>query len=286
VTEMNGKMVDGKPLYVALAQRKEVRRAQLEAQHARAKMGVPAPAMYPPQGGPMYYPPQGVHPRMMFPQMNMPRRYPGPQGQPQPGGPQGAPQQGRPAPQQMMGMPYMSMGPMARGPAMAGRGGRGGRGGQQQGQGKPSNQGGRGMRQQNGAPNGVPNGQNPNFKYTQQVRNQQNQQNQPNQLNAPVPVQLPNTAQANNKGVLTIQELAAAPEEEQKQMIGERLFPLIQQQEPALAGKITGMLLEMDNGELLHLLESQEALVEKINEALSVLKEVGAQEGGSVEQDA
>jgi len=71
---------------------------------------------------------------------------------------------------------------------------------------------------------------------------------------------------------LTIKALAAAPEEIRKQMIGERLFPLIKLQQPMLAGKITGMLLEMDNGELIHLLESQQALNEKINEALQVLE--------------
>jgi polyadenylate-binding protein len=32
VTEMNGRMVGSKPIYVALAQRKEVRRSQLDAQ--------------------------------------------------------------------------------------------------------------------------------------------------------------------------------------------------------------------------------------------------------------
>merc|ERR1712127_75727 len=75
---------------------------------------------------------------------------------------------------------------------------------------------------------------------------------------------------------LTIKALAAAPEEQKKQMIGERLFPLIKQQQPTLAGKITGMLLEMDNGELLHLLESGDALNEKVNEALTVLNAVEA----------
>lgn len=54
-------------------------------------------------------------------------------------------------------------------------------------------------------------------------------------------------------------------------MLGERLFPLIQQSQPELAGKVTGMLLEMDNSELLHLLESPEALTQKVDEAVGVL---------------
>ena len=59
--------------------------------------------------------------------------------------------------------------------------------------------------------------------------------------------------------------LAAAPPQEQKQMLGERLFPLIQRMHPDLAGKITGMLLEIDNSELLHMLESSESLKAKVN---------------------
>lgn len=46
---------------------------------------------------------------------------------------------------------------------------------------------------------------------------------------------------------------------------GERLFPLIQNMHPSLAGKITGMLLEIDNSELLHMLESPESLRSKVN---------------------
>lgn len=71
---------------------------------------------------------------------------------------------------------------------------------------------------------------------------------------------------------ITASSLAAAAPEQQKQLLGERLFPLIHNVEPQLAGKITGMLLEMDNGELLNLLESPDALNAKIMEAISVLQ--------------
>jgi polyadenylate-binding protein len=74
------------------------------------------------------------------------------------------------------------------------------------------------------------------------------------------------------EGALTASALASASPEMQKNMIGERLYPLIHQSQPDLAGKITGMLLEMDNSELLHLLESPEALNAKISEALQVLE--------------
>jgi len=71
---------------------------------------------------------------------------------------------------------------------------------------------------------------------------------------------------------LTASMLAAAPPQEQKQMLGERLFPLIQRMYPDLAGKITGMLLEIDNAELVHMLEDQTSLKGKVEEAVSVLQ--------------
>lgn len=59
----------------------------------------------------------------------------------------------------------------------------------------------------------------------------------------------------------------------QKNMLGERLYPLVMQHEPKRAGKITGMLLEMEITELINLVESPEALVNKIREAVMVLEQ-------------
>merc|ERR1719171_3472823 len=71
---------------------------------------------------------------------------------------------------------------------------------------------------------------------------------------------------------LTAAALAAAPPGMQKQMLGEKLFPMVAKYQPELAGKITGMMLEMDNGELLMLLESEQQLKVKVDEALRVLQ--------------
>lgn len=205
VSEMNGRMLAGKPLYVAYAQRKDERRQQLEAQHsaraqqlryqqqlaaAAAAAGYPTGAMppmfYP--GAPMRFPPVAggaVRPPMVAGQMRPPRPM-RPMAPGQPG--QGA---------RMM--------PYARPP-------------------RP-------------APGSAMKGQAPR---------------------RPEP--------------LTAAALAAATPEQQKTMLGERLFPLIFERQGELAGKITGMLLEIDNGELLHLLESPEALDAKVGEAVEVLR--------------
>ena len=82
----------------------------------------------------------------------------------------------------------------------------------------------------------------------------------------------PQAVQMQGQEPVTASMLAAAPPQEQKQMLGERLFPLIQSMYPDLAGKITGMLLEIDNSELLHMLESRESLKAKVEEAVAVLQ--------------
>ncbi|CEG82366.1 Putative Polyadenylate-binding protein, cytoplasmic and nuclear [Rhizopus microsporus] len=72
---------------------------------------------------------------------------------------------------------------------------------------------------------------------------------------------------------LNAKDLASFPAEVQKQMLGERLYPIINTYEPEYSGKITGMLLEMDNNELLHMLEDKDELLGKVQEAAAVLKE-------------
>merc|ERR1740129_1914663 len=108
----------------------------------------------------------------------------------------------------------------------------------------------------------------------QQQQMQQQQAQQQQQQRPPMPQQRP---PAPGTGApLNAAALAAAPPAVQKQMIGEKLFPGIAKYQPELAGKITGMMLEMDNSELLMLLESEQQLRHKVDEALRVLESSGA----------
>jgi polyadenylate-binding protein len=61
--------------------------------------------------------------------------------------------------------------------------------------------------------------------------------------------------------------------EEQKTALGERLFQKIVEVTPLHAPKITGMLLEIDFAEALSLLENEQKLNAKVEEALCVLRE-------------
>ena len=76
---------------------------------------------------------------------------------------------------------------------------------------------------------------------------------------------------------ISLSDLTAMGQQEQKQLLGERLYLSVININPQfhdmdLAGKITGMLLEMDNADILHLLESQDALREKVQVAIAVLE--------------
>jgi hypothetical protein len=68
---------------------------------------------------------------------------------------------------------------------------------------------------------------------------------------------------------LCTQEVVSMP----KQTLGEMLFPMVQKIcAGQSANKITGMIIELDNHELIPLFESESALNEKVEEALSVLR--------------
>jgi polyadenylate-binding protein len=247
VSGMNGQMLDGKPLYVALAQRKEIRKAALEAQYVhRAKMGLPHQQPMFPHTSPMFY--QGMPQRAMMypPQQMLPRTTQFPRGPTQLMGLRG------PVTHQLM--PVQPRGPG--GPAGQRRRGPGGR------------QGGQGQGQQGGGRQG----QGPaTYKYNSNVRNQQ----QPMNISPPQEPrgEMPHPAPGGPSRIVqeTVSLLSNAPEDQKKQILGERLFPMIEKSQGARAGKITGMLLEMDNNELINLLESKAALHEKIEEALEVL---------------
>merc|ERR1711972_43597 len=58
----------------------------------------------------------------------------------------------------------------------------------------------------------------------------------------------------------------------EKRLLGEKLFPAVQRLQPEFAGKITGMMLEMSNDDLNAILENDDKLKEKVDEAVTVLK--------------
>ena len=82
----------------------------------------------------------------------------------------------------------------------------------------------------------------------------------------------------------TVAELEQLEEEARDSMLGERLYPLIAILEPERAGKITGMLLELNDNELFELLMPQDmsagaaAVRDNVAEARQVLLEFEQQE--------
>ncbi|KAK4882930.1 hypothetical protein RN001_006249 [Aquatica leii] len=228
VTEMNGRMVGSKPLYVALAQRKEDRKAYLASQYIhryRIQHNIP----YGPPNMP-YLVPAIAHGSRFFNHINHIRA---------------APRWPSTAPIR----PNGTYPPVASSPYRVTS--------------RPSIQ-------NNSMRNSVIarpiTGQQaivhsrPNSKYTA---------NSPNSITRPLSLNL------NNGGdsiPLNANTLASNTSQNQKQIIGERLFPFVDKMYPEQSGKITGMLLEIDNSELLHMIDNQDSLRAKVEEAIAVLQ--------------
>lgn len=233
VIEMNNKMHNGKPLYVAIAQTAEERKERIQQSLHDRQMKAQQMHMFPNQAQ-MYYS-QGQMPqqqRVMYNQQVMMQQ-------------RQAPQRFYANQPRMMAQPIYNMmpaggrgGPNVRGRGANRKGGRGGRGAQ-------------------------------GYKLTPNARNMhQPQVVQPQQvMQQPMPQQVDFEAQ-----------LQQADPEKQKQILGERIYPEVKNKVgETLAGKITGMLLEMDVTDLLPLLKSQEALSERIAEAREVLDNAQAE---------
>lgn len=303
VTEMNGRILKSKPLYVALAQRKEERQLQLNQMYSQRSVpgvrigpGTQLPAaLYPAAaaGGNFFMPqmqPAAAAQRGFFPQVAGVRPQPRwptaaaqmrPGAQPTPGAFALGNQHYRAAapPRASLNQPNirgaampqaanrMPMQPVMR---MAGP----------MGPGMPGNQG---MMAAQMAAGGMP----------QRNMKQFNQQRNGPQVPAMQAGGVAPQAAAGAKPVagtrlrLNAQELAGAEPREQKQQLGEHLYPIIANlQGSDLAGRITGMLLELDNSDLIDMLQAHEEggeeLKKKVDEAVAVIKAHAQKESSSV----
>ncbi|XP_042913680.1 polyadenylate-binding protein 1 [Parasteatoda tepidariorum] len=295
VTEMNGRIVSSKPLYVALAQRKEERKAHLASQYMQriAGMRMQLGQMFNPGNAGYFVPTMPQTQRNFYPQMAQMRATPR--------WTTNAPI--RPGAQPTAAFQAMQSAPFTRAaarPAVAAAQNPGIRAGMTARPiiGQPNVAGAAsaaaGSRVTSMASSGVGaarpvggvpvaninQGRPAAYKYTSNMRNPP-QQPQTAQQAAAAQQQAINQQAVRIEGhiPLTPSMLAEANPQEQKQMLGERLFPSIHTMFPDLAGKITGMLLEIDNSELLHMLEHTEALKTKVEEAVAVLQAHHAKEG-------
>ncbi|KAM9643271.1 polyadenylate-binding protein 1 isoform X4 [Harpia harpyja] len=273
VTEMNGRIVATKPLYVALAQRKEERQAHLTNQYMQrmaSVRAVPNPVINPYQPAP----PSGYFMAAIPQTQNRAAYYPTNQlAQLARPSPRWTAQGARPHPfQNMPGAirpaaprpPFSTMRPASsQVPRVMST--------QRVANTSTQTMGPRPAAAATAATPAVRTV--PQYKYAAGVRNPQQHLNTQPQVAMQQPA-----VHVQGQEPLTASMLASAPPQEQKQMLGERLFPLIQSMHPTLAGKITGMLLEIDNSELLHMLESPESLRSKVDEAVAVLQAHQAKE--------
>ena len=78
--------------------------------------------------------------------------------------------------------------------------------------------------------------------------------------------------------------LGTLPLEEQKQYLGDHIFPLIQKTQPFLAKKITGMLLDLPNAEIIRAITIQQILDKWISDAISTLSDYEHMQNTSPEE--
>lgn len=272
VTEMNGRIVATKPLYVALAQRKEERQAHLTNQYMQrmaSVRAVPNPVINPYQPAP----PSGYFMAAIPQTQNRAAYYPTSQIAQLRPSPRWAAQGARPHPFQNMPGAIRPTAPRPPFSTMRPASSQVTRVMSTQRVANTSTQT-MGPRPAAAAAAATPAVRTvPQYKYAAGVRNPQQHLNTQPQVAMQQPA-----VHVQGQEPLTASMLASAPPQEQKQMLGERLFPLIQAMHPTLAGKITGMLLEIDNSELLHMLESPESLRSKVDEAVAVLQAHQAKE--------
>ncbi|XP_006877210.1 PREDICTED: polyadenylate-binding protein 1-like isoform X4 [Chrysochloris asiatica] len=272
VTEMNGRIVATKPLYVALAQRKEERQAHLTNQYMQrmaSVRAVPNPVINPYQPAP----PSGYFMAAIPQTQNRAAYYPPSQIAQLRPSPRWTAQGARPHPFQNMPGAIRPTAPRPPFSTMRPASSQVPRVMSTQRVANTSTQT-MGPRPATAAAAAAPAVRTvPQYKYAAGVRNPQQHLNTQPQVTMQQPA-----VHVQGQEPLTASMLASAPPQEQKQMLGERLFPLIQAMHPTLAGKITGMLLEIDNSELLHMLESPESLRSKVDEAVAVLQAHQAKE--------
>ncbi|RDX74209.1 Polyadenylate-binding protein 3 [Mucuna pruriens] len=266
LNEMNGKLIGRKPLYVAVAQRKEERKAHLQAQFAQIRTpGGIAPL---PAGIPVYHPgaPRLAPQQLYFGQGTSGFIPPQPTGysfqqQILPGMRPGvAPNFIMPYHLQRQGQPGQRTGVR--------------RGGNLPHQQMQQNQ----MLHRNS---------NQGFRYMSSGRNGVDPSLVPHNIMGPmmpmsfdgsgVPAAHNDNQRPGAHSTTLASALASATPENQRIMLGEHLYPLVERLTPnQYTAKVTGMLLEMDQSEVINLIESPEDLKIKVSEAMQVLREAAS----------
>lgn len=233
INENNGRMLDGKPLYLALAQKKEQRRMMIQAIKNQGLMFQSGrnPSI---PGGPMI--PTGIYyaqPGMMG-GVPMRSQYP-PMSRPRWEGNNMQPEQHQ----------FMNTQQNARGRRrhVNQRGG---------------NVGGRGQQQAS-------------YRLNSNARN-------PNAPQGPMMVADGGAQRESTELQQLAQQLVNASSEDRRQILGERLYPLVEQILVSMdrlnyTPKTTGMLLLMDTSDVLLLLESPLELQEKVRQAVMMIDE-------------